>query len=97
MVGVTGDGIALCDGTDYDQTDGIDIKTVIDCVETSSSPTHTKEVPYSLDADYGGIGLVKYSGQSVERLWPGFDTNNSAIDFIIRDKPTPGYQYESNN
>ncbi|MCF7832401.1 MAG: DUF4876 domain-containing protein [Candidatus Marinimicrobia bacterium] len=97
MVGVTGDGIALCDGTDYDQTDGIDINTVIDCIEISSSPTHTKEVPYSLDADFGGIGLTKYSGQSVERLWPGFDTNNSAIDFIIREKPTPGYQYESNN
>jgi hypothetical protein len=97
MVGVTGDGIALCDGTDYDQTDGIDVNTVIDCIETSSSPNHTKEVPYALDAAYGGIGLVRYSGQSVERLWPGFDTNNSSIDFIIRAKPTPGYQYESNN
>ena len=94
MVGLSGDGLALCDGTDYDQTDGIDINTVIDCVEYSSSPTHTKEVPYVLDADYGGIGQVKYSGQSLERLWPGFDTNNSAVDFVIISKPTPGYHHE---
>lgn len=94
MVGLSGDGLALCDGSDYDQTDGIDINSVIDCVEYSSSTTHTKEVPYILDADYGGIGQVKYSGQSLERLWPGFDTNNSAIDFVIISTPTPGYHHE---
>lgn len=94
MVGLTGDGLALCDGTDYDQTDGIDIRTVIDCVEYSSSETHTKEVPYSLDASFGGIGQTKYNAESLERIRPGFDTNNSRVDFVIISAPTPGYQHE---
>ena len=94
LVGLTGDGLALCNGLDYDQTDGIDINTVIDCVEFSSSPTHTKEVPFSLDATFGGIGQSRYSGQSLERIRPGFDTNSSAIDFVIINSPTPGYQHE---
>jgi hypothetical protein len=94
MVGLTGDGLALCDGTDYDQTDGIDIRTVIDCVEYSSSETHTKEVPYSLDVSFGGIGQSKYNSESLERIRPGFDTNNSRVDFVIISKPTPGYHHE---
>ncbi|MDD3716368.1 MAG: DUF4876 domain-containing protein [Candidatus Neomarinimicrobiota bacterium] len=94
LLGLTGDGLALCDGSDYDQTDGIDIRTVIDCVESSSSPTHIKEVPYSLDASFGGIGMQRYSGQSLERIRPGFDTNNSAVDFVVISKPTPGYHHE---
>jgi len=94
MVGLSGDGLALCDGTDYDQSDGIDINTVVDCVEYSSSETHTKEVPYSLDASFGGIGLTKYSSESLERIRPGFDTNNSRVDFVIINQPTPGYQHE---
>jgi len=94
LIGMSGDGLALCDGTDYDQTDGIDISTVIDCIELSASPTHTKEVPYSVDMSFGGLGLVKYKGQSVERILPGFDTNNSRIDFEVINKPTPGYHHE---
>lgn len=94
MVGLTGDGLALCDGTDYDQSDGIDIRTVIDCVEYSSIETHIKEVPYSLDASFGGIGQSKYSSTSLERIRPGFDTNNSRVDFVIISKATPGYQHE---
>lgn len=94
MVGLNGDGLALCNGTDYDQTDGIDVSSVIDCVEFSSNEMHKKEVPYSLDASFGGIGLSKYSSQSIERIRPGFDTNNSRIDFTILSKPTPGYQHE---
>ncbi len=93
MVGVTGDGLALCDGTDYDQTDGIDVNTVIDAVEYSASPTHTKEVPYVLDQSFGGIGQNKYAGQSLERIRPGFDTNNSRIDFVVINAPTPGYHH----
>ncbi len=94
MVGVTGDALALCDGTDYDQTDGIDINTVIDAVEYSSSPTHIKELPYALDASYGGVGQNKYAGQSLERIRPGFDTNNSRIDFVVINAPTPGYHHD---
>ncbi len=94
LTGMTGDGYALCNGLDYDQSDGIDISTVIDCIETSGNPAHTKEVPYSVDASFGGLGLVKFSGQSVERIRPGFDTNNSRVDFEVINKPTPGYQHE---
>jgi hypothetical protein len=94
MVGLTGDGLALCNGTDYDQTDGINNNTVVDCVEFSSSETHTKEVPYSLDASFGGIGQTKYNGESLERIRPGFDTNNSRVDFIVISAPTPGYHHE---
>lgn len=94
MVGLTGDGLALCDGSDYDQSDGIAIRTVIDCIEYSSNPEHTKEVPFSVDMSFGGVGQQKYSGQSLERVRPGFDTNNSAVDFVIINTPTPGYQHE---
>ena len=94
MVGLIGDGLALCNGSDYDQSDGIDINTVIDCVEFSSSEAHTKEVPFSVDASWGGIGQSRYAGQSLERIRPGFDTNNSRIDFIIINAPTPGYHHE---
>lgn len=94
MVGVTGDGLALCNGLDTDITDGIDISTVIDAIEYSSSATHQKEVPYILDASCGGLLLERYSGQSVERIRPGFDSNNSAVDFVVINAPTPGSQHE---
>ena len=93
LVGLIGDGLALCDGTDYDQTDGICISTVIDAVEFSSNPDKIKEVPFILDASWGGVGLQRYSGQSLERIRPGFDTNNSAVDFVIISAPTPGYHH----
>jgi len=94
MVGLTGDELALCDGSDYNQMDGIDINTVVDCVEFSAIAHHIKQVPYSVDASWAGIGQSKYSGQSLERIRPGFDTNSSGIDFIIINTPTPGYHHE---
>ncbi|MEA3391628.1 MAG: DUF4876 domain-containing protein [Candidatus Marinimicrobia bacterium] len=94
MVGLNSDELALCDGSDYDQSDGIDINTVVDCVEFSAIAHHIKQVPYSVDASWAGIGQSKYSGQSLERIRPGFDTNSSGIDFIIINTPTPGYHHE---
>lgn len=94
MVGLTGDGIIIADGSDPDYLDGIDINSVIDCVEFSSSETHTKEMPEELDAGCGGVGIRKYSGESLERRQPGFDTNNSTVDFVIIENPTVGYQHE---
>ncbi|MBW6457721.1 MAG: DUF4876 domain-containing protein [FCB group bacterium] len=93
LVGLNGDGLALCDGTDYDQSDGIAISTVIDAVEYSANPDKIKEVPFILDASWAGVGLQRYSGQSLERIRPGFDTNNSAVDFVIIPAPTPGYHH----
>jgi len=94
MLGTTADVVALCNGSDYDQMDGIDIKTVVDCVEYSAISHHRKVVPYSIDASWAGIGQSKYAGQSLERIRPGFDTNSSGIDFIIINTPTPGYHHE---
>ena len=94
MVGLNSDALALCNGSDYDQTDGIDINTVVDCVEFSAISHHRKVVPYCLDASWAGIGQSKYEGLSLERIRPGFDTNNSGLDFIIINAPTPGYHHE---
>ncbi len=94
MMNVTSDALALCDGSDYDQLDGINVSSVVDCVEYSSNPNHIKDVPYSLDASFAGIGISKYAGLSMERIRPGFDTNNSRIDFVVITTPTPGYHHE---
>ncbi len=95
MVGLSGDVILIADGSDLDYLDGIDIESVIDCVEYSASPTHVKDIETELDRSYGGIGQVKYSGSSLERIAPGFDSNSSGEDFEIIVAPTPGYQHEA--
>jgi len=94
MVGVTGDGLILGDGTDINYFDGIDIESVVDCVEYSASPTHIKEMPEELDKGSGGVGQQKYNGTSLERRFAGFDTNNSTVDFVIIPAPTVGYQHQ---
>jgi len=88
------DVVLIADGSDENYLDGIDINSVIDCVEYSSSPTHIKEIEEELDYGYTGIGMMTYSGKSRERKTAGFDTNNSTIDFEIISKPTVGYQHE---
>jgi len=93
MVGLTGDVVLIADGSDLDYTDGIDLESVVDCVEWSSSSTHIKEIEDALDSGCGGVGISRYSGYSIERISPGFDTNNSTTDFQNRSTPTPGYQY----
>jgi len=87
------DVVLIADGSDENYLDGIDINSVIDCVEYSSSPTHIKEIEEELDYGYIGIGMMTYCGKSIERKTPGFDTNNSTIDFEINAKPTVGYQH----
>ncbi len=93
MVGLSGDGLILGDGSDVNYFDGIDIESVVDCVEYSASPTHIKEMPEELDKGSGGVGQIKYSGSSLERRFAGFDTNNSTVDFVIITAPTIGYQH----
>jgi len=88
------DVILIADGSDVDYLDGMDIESVIDCVEYSSNPEHIKEIESELDRGFAGVGKEKYSGQSLERIAPGFDTNNSTLDFEIIPHPTPGYQHE---
>ena len=93
MVGLTGDVILIADGSDVDYLDGMDIESVIDCVEYSSYSKHQKEIESELDRGFCGLEFIKYSGQSQERIAPGYDTNNSTLDFEIINAPTPGYQH----
>jgi hypothetical protein len=37
-------------------------------------------------------GLIRWTGQSAQRISPGYDTNNSTVDFEILPHPTPGTQ-----
>ena len=39
------------------------------------------------------VGLDRWTGHSAERIYPGYDTNNSGVDFVILNTPTPGTQH----
>lgn len=95
FLALTSDVILIADGSDAYYLDGIDSATVIDCVEYSSKQLgdHEPEIESFLDRSWAGTGNRTYSGRSVERIEPGYDTNNSAEDFRLLDDPTPGYQY----
>ena len=103
LINLSHNGVILADGSDWYygefneagtyQYVHIPIETVLDAVEYSSNSELQKEITTRLDAGFAGIGMLKYSGKSVERRIPGFDTNNSTLDFVIIDTPTPGYQH----
>jgi hypothetical protein len=104
MINLGHNAVILSDGSDWyygeERISGngqyvhFPIETVIDVVEYSSSSESTKEITARLDAGFAGIGMLKYSGKSVERRLLGFDTNNSTLDFVINAVPTPGFQHE---
>ncbi len=73
----------------------VPLSTILDAVETAEnpSPTFRRYLTLRIDAGLGGIGMTKYSGQSIERKVPGFDSNNSSFDFDIVGAPTPGYSH----
>jgi len=101
LINLSHNAIVLADGSEWEYGDfytsgssqyiHIPISTVIDAVEYSSNPEATKVLTRRLDAGFAGVGMSKYSGKSVERRIPGFDTNNSRLDFVILDDPTPSY------
>lgn len=101
LINLSHNAIILADGSEWEYgefyTSGvkqyvhIPINTIIDAVEYSSNPESIKDLTLRLDAGFAGVGMSKYSGKSVERRIPGFDTNNSRLDFIILNDPTPGY------
>jgi len=93
-IGLNMDVILITDGSDLNYVDGIALESVIDGVEFASFSTHLKDIEKEVDRGFGGIGLTKYSGQSLERVAVGFDSNNSTVDFEIIDHPTPWYQHE---
>jgi hypothetical protein len=94
MISLWNDVIIIADGSDVDYLDGLDITSVIDCVEYDNNVDGIKNIEEQLDRGSGGFGLVRYSGQSLERILPGFDTNNSTVDFEIIESPTVGYHHE---
>jgi len=67
--------------------------TVIDGVEYSSNPALAKQLTVRVDAGFAGIGSVRYSARSTERMALGLDTNNSTNDFMLTTRATPGYQH----
>lgn len=95
------DILLLCSGSDaienenpnytYGWNDGIAIATILDGVEYHSSLTSKKIMDARIDKGFTGVGISTYSGKSMQRIKPGFDTNNSTIDFEVLRNPTPGY------
>lgn len=71
----------------------VPLRTILDAVEVAEnpSPTFRRYLTLRIDAGLGGTEMTKYSGRSIERKVPGFDSNNSSFDFVINPAPTPGY------
>ena len=91
LINLSFDIVALASGVDSVWTDGIDISTIIDAVQYNNNSTAAKTLDDRLD-----IGIVqsppKYSGKSMQRKVPGFDSNNGSLDWEIIAAPTPGRQ-----
>lgn len=99
-------GIFLADGTEWDYVQHfstsigqmkeyihVPLSTIIDGIEYSSNTSvTTRYLTIRVDAGLAGNGMPKYSGQSVQRRFPGLDSNNSVFDFEIIGPPTPGWQ-----
>jgi hypothetical protein len=93
MISLASDVIILADGSDATYLDGIYIPSIVDGVEYRSSVPKEKALTILVDQGYTGIGFQKYTGLSVERIIPGYDTNNSTNDFEITTHPTVGYNH----
>jgi hypothetical protein len=72
----------------------IPLWTIVDGVEYASSTDATRYMTLRVDAGLAGIGMGKYSATSVERRFPGLDSNNSTFDFENTRPPTPGWQHD---
>ncbi len=103
MINLVHDAVILADGTGYYygevsshgyQYIHVPVNTVLDAVEYSANSEKQKEITTRLDAGFAGVGIAKYSGKSTERRSAGFDTDNSSLDFINLDTPTPGWQHK---
>ena len=93
LYNLTSDVMVIASGRDSVWEDGIDIGTVVDAVEYQTSPPPSSQKTLDPRLDRGvALSPPKYSGQSLQRVEPGSDTNDSSIDFEIRPSATPGYQ-----
>jgi len=92
-INLKADLVIIADGSDVEYTDGIELNTIVDGVEYTDNLALIKRCDPRIDKGRAGVGITPYSGQSIERVRPGFDTDNSSVDFIILSRPTPGYQH----
>ncbi len=81
------------DGSKMQDYVHIPLGDIVDGVEYASNPDSDKYLTIRIDAGLGGNGNTKYSAQSIQRRYPGLDSNNSTFDFEIIGPPTPGYQH----
>ena len=85
------DFVVITNGKDSVYCDGIDIDTIIDGVEYTQGTNVPQRLDDRIDAgaagSWNGKIVEKYSGKSVQRILPGFDTNNSSSDFLILNHP----------
>jgi len=93
LISLTSDIVVISTGVDSVWADGIDIRTIADGVEYQSSPPPTKRKTLDARVDRGWVqSAPKYSGQSMQRRQPGYDSNNGTLDFEVILHPTPGRQ-----
>ena len=93
LINLVTDVVVIATGEDANVEDGVDISTIIDGVEYQSSPHPINKKTLDSRVDRGYVlSPPRYSGKSMQRKAPGFDTNDSSVDFEIIDKPTPGKQ-----
>ncbi|MFZ0391409.1 MAG: DUF4876 domain-containing protein, partial [Calditrichia bacterium] len=84
--------VVLADGSEIRQEGSykvIPLHSVLDGMEYHRDSTAVKYSNLLVDAGAAGIGLQRYSGQSIQRMGQGDDTNNSDYDFEILSSPTP--------
>ncbi len=85
------DIVILASGEDAEYEDGIDIATILDGVEYDMNMSSKKTLDDRIDRGRA-FAPAKYSGQSIQRILPGMDSNDGTLDWEILDIPTPGYQ-----
>jgi hypothetical protein len=93
LINLVSDVIVISSGEDSVWVDGIDIKTVVDGVEYQSNPEPVtkKTLDSRIDRGYT-LSPPRYGGRSMQRIQPGFDTNDSRVDFEMTSAPSPGRQ-----
>ncbi len=70
----------------------VPLSTIVDGIEYSSNTTvTTRYLTLRVDAGLAGNGIAKWSGTSVQRRFPGLDSNNSTFDFENINPPSPGW------
>jgi hypothetical protein len=91
----TGEGIYFeehWDGSKFQDYVHVPLESIVDGVEYDNDPGELKYLTIRVDAGMGGAGNSRYTGLSIERRYPGLDSNNSTFDFEVI-LATPGYQH----